>query len=110
MADEIDGNPTPDFLNSASFLAADLVTNNVASVVIDANIISAMINDGNNRGLRTGTYGVQTGGSNFRISDREDSGGAKAAYLEATVVPEPTSMLLLLVGACFLPLRRKVNR
>ncbi len=106
-AGSIDGNPTPEFTNSASLLAGDLVGDAVASVVIDSNIIDAMINDVNNRGLRTGTYGVQSGGSNFKIFTREQNG--KGAFLEVTVtpVPEPSSILLLMAGIALLPRRRR---
>jgi hypothetical protein len=106
----IQGSPTPQFTNSAKFLLADLNgTDADASVVIDPAIINAMITDPNNRGLRFGIFGVQGTGvendSNARIHTRETVG--KGAYLEVTVVPEPTSLMLLIGSVCCLPFRRR---
>jgi hypothetical protein len=105
----ISGSPTPQFTNTATFLQADLNDNDAdASVVIDPAIINAMITDPNNRGLRFGLFGNQAVGendSNARINTRETVG--KGAYLEVTLVPEPTSLMLLLGSVCCLPIRRR---
>lgn len=105
----ISGSPTPQFTNSATFLQTDLNDSvEDASVVIDPAIINAMITDPNNRGLRFGLYGNQAVGendSNARIYTREQSG--KGAYLEVTVIPEPTSLMLLIGAVCCLAVRRR---
>jgi hypothetical protein len=105
----VSGSPTPQFTNSATFLQTDLNDSvEDASVVIDPAIINALITDPNNRGLRFGLFGNQAVGendSNARIYTREQSG--KGAYLEVTIVPEPTSLMLLLGAVCCLPLRRR---
>jgi hypothetical protein len=106
----VSGEPTPQFTNSAKFLQADLNgSDGLASVVIDPAIINAMITDPNNRGLRFGLFGIQASGvendSNARIYTREQAG--KAAYLEVTFVPEPTSLMLLIGSVCCLSLRRR---
>jgi hypothetical protein len=108
----VSGSPTPQFTNSATFLQTDLNDSvEDASVVIDPAIINAMITDPNNRGMRFGIFGVPGSGvendSNARIYTREQSG--KGAYLEVTVVPEPTSLMLLVGGVCGLALRRRYN-
>ena len=106
----VGGQPTPQFTNSAKFLMADLNGSDAdASVVIDPAIINAMITDPNNRGFRFGLVNDQAIGqendSNARIHTRETVG--KGAYLEVTIVPEPTSLMLLLGSVCCLALRRR---
>jgi hypothetical protein len=106
----VSGEPTPQFTNSTKFLLADLNDSNAdASVVIDPAIINALITDPNNRGLRFGIFGVQGTGvendSNARINTREQAG--KGAYLEVTIIPEPTSLMLLIGSVCCLAFRRR---
>lgn len=82
--------PTPEFTNSQAFGASQLYdgwfNGEFSTVVIDNVIIDAMVNDENNRGLRFGPI-VNSISSNWRIFDREQSGGLFAPYLEVTITP-----------------------
>lgn len=99
-------NPTPEFLNTQLFSIAGLAAGSVVSVEVDPAIIDAMVSDVNNRGFRFGLGHVGVTGSNTRMYSREDGQG-RGAYLEVTVVPEPTSLMLLLGSVCCLALRRR---
>jgi len=88
-----DENPTADFINSVDFLQSDLTdaydnrTNGGwATVVIDSAIINAILTDENNRGLRFGPL-VNNEYANWRIWDKDQSGGLLTPYLEVTVTP-----------------------
>ena len=97
--------PTPEFTNSASFLNADIVAAGFAadasggpfSVVIDDDIINALITDENNRGLRFGPL-ANSQFTNWKIWGGDvgtDPGGASppsadlVPYLEVTIETPP---------------------
>ncbi len=77
------GDPTPEFTNSVNWDWAELATartnKEFASLAIDDDIIGAMINDVNNRGLRFGPlfYGEIT---SWRIWSRESSSSLEGDF------------------------------
>ncbi len=91
--------PTPEFTNTALFTSAALNTaldnSAYATVDLDADIVDALINDENNRGLRFGPLTDVDGGSssdNWNIFTRECEDatpdlGQCAPFLEVTIVP-----------------------
>jgi len=88
--------PTPEFTNASLFATADLQnafdTDEYATVDLDAQIVDALINDENNRGLRFGPLAGSGGGSsssNWNIFTREcdDTAlGQCAPFLEVTII------------------------
>ncbi len=89
--------PTPEFLNSNVFTPQallDAIGSEHASVVLDAPIVDALLNDQDNRGLRFGPL-VNSEFSNWRVFDRENdfdiNGDLKdqvewlGPYLEVTI-------------------------
>lgn len=85
---------TPAFTNSEKFIRQEVLVahafGNSVGVNIDQQIIDAMINDENNRGLRFGPvdelYSPEID-NNWRIFSKEGSDGIFAAFLEVTVAP-----------------------
>jgi len=90
--------PTPEFINSASFLNADIAAAGINgsggpfSVVIDDDIINALITDVNNRGLRFGPL-ANSQSTNWKIWGKEvaEQRGRPdlVPYLEVTIETPP---------------------
>ncbi len=108
------GDPIPDFINSVDLLTADLENADFdftfASVLLDDDLISAILTDPVNRGIVFGPTndGSVNSGNNWRIWSREGSGevddqggplladtfpGPFAPFLEATVTAGPGAPL-----------------
>jgi hypothetical protein len=107
------GNPIPNFQNSADLSVLDLedaaFNSSFASVALDDVFINAILNDPNNRGIVFGPIDSVSGGSvnsstNWRFWSREATGnegelaadypGPFAAFLEVTVTPGAAGPLL----------------
>ena len=86
MTGFVANNPTPEFANTDVFTPAEMSAafGGYASVVLDNDLVNAMLNDVNNRGIRFGPLdNSQTG--NARIWDRNQSGGLFSPYLEVSI-------------------------
>jgi len=81
------GGALPNFINSTPLELASWEVGTFISVPLDEDLFTDLLENENNRGLR---LAAPTSGSNWMVSMKEQAGGAEAAFLEVTVIPQPT--------------------
>lgn len=77
-------------------------------VALDTAFWTDILDNANNRGIILwDELDAPNPDENWQVHMREDAGGANAAYLKVTMVPEPASMTLLVLGGLGVLLRKK---
>ena len=84
------------------------VGNTYYGVALDQAFWVDLLDNENNRGIILWDENDAPGlDENWEVYMRENAGGANAAYLSVTMIPEPVTMSLLVIGAAGMLLRRK---